>query len=158
MKRNHWIQKRRMLASCVIFSASLVSCERGPAPIEYGKVDCAECNMKLVDKRYGSQYVTGKGKQITFDDVNCLVEYILREPAASDGKPLYYVVDFKQPGVLLDATKAVYVHDKNLKSPMRADAAAFSDQPSAEAALKDFGGGGQILRWEEVKEKFKPAS
>lgn len=158
MKTNHRIQLGRMWAACALASVFPASCERGPVPIDFGKVDCAECNMKLVDKRYGTQYVTGKGKVFTFDDVNCLVEYILRGPAAGDDKPLYYVVDFNRPGVLLDATKAVYVHDKKLKSPMRADAAAFRDLPSAEAALKEFGGEGKILRWEDVKAKFKPES
>lgn len=134
----------------------LSACERGPVPIDYGKVDCAECNMKLVDKRYGTQYVTGKGKVFSFDDVNCLVEYILREPAASDDKPLYYVIDFNKPGAFIDATKAVYVHHKKLRSPMRADAAAFADLASAQSALKDLGDEGKILHWEDVKSKFKP--
>lgn len=136
----------------------LSGCGRGPVPIEYGKVDCAGCSMKLVDKRYGTQYVTGKGKVSIFDDVNCLMEHIQRDPSTGDDGALCYVVDFNRPGTLIDATRAVYVHDRSLRSPMRADLAAFGDLSSAQAALKDFGGGGKILSWEEVKVKFKPAS
>jgi copper chaperone NosL len=134
----------------------LIACERGPKPIDYGKTECAECSMTLVDKRYGSQYVTAKGKVFTFDDVNCLVEYILREPAASDDKPLYYVVDFNKPGEFIDATRAVYLHHKKLRSPMRADAAAFVDSAAAQTVLKELGDGGNILNWDEVKTKFQP--
>lgn len=135
----------------------LPACERNSRPIDFGNEDCAECNMTLVDKRYGAQYVTGKGKVFTFDDVNCLVEFILREPAASDDKPLYYVVHFNQPGEFTDATKAVYLHHKKFRSPMRADAAAFADPSSAEAVMKDLGEDGKILTWEEVKTMFKPS-
>ena len=134
----------------------LPACERSSRPIDFGNEDCAECNMTVVDKRYGTQYVTGKGKVFTFDDVNCLVEYILREPAASDDKPLYYVIDFNRPGEFIDATKAVYLHHKKLRSPMRADAAAFIDLSSAQAAMKELGEEGRILHWEEVKTLFKP--
>jgi copper chaperone NosL len=141
-----------MLPLFLVFPA----CERSSRPIDFGNEDCAECNMTLVDKRYGTQYVTGKGKIFTFDDVNCLVEYILREPAASDDKPLYYVIDFNRPGEFIDATKAVYLHHKKLRSPMRADAAAFIDLSSAQAAMKELGEEGKILNWEEVKTMFKP--
>lgn len=140
----------------VIALLMLPGCERGPKPIDFGNVDCAECNMTLMDKRYGAQYVTGKGKVFTFDDVNCLVEYILREPAAGDDKALYYVIDFNQPGGFIDATRAVYLHHKQLRSPMRADAAAFTDEAAARAALKELGGEGKILRWKEVKTMFEP--
>jgi len=134
----------------------LFACERGPKPIDYGKTECAGCRMTLVDKHYGSQYVTGKGKVFIFDDVNCFVEYILREPAASDDNPLYYVVDFNKPGEFIDATRAVYLHHGKLRSPMRADAAAFADPASAQAVLKELGEDGKILTWNEVKAKFQP--
>lgn len=134
----------------------LSACERGPRAVDYGNEDCVECNMTLMDKRYGAQYVTGKGKVFTFDDVNCLVEYILREPAASDDKPLYYVIDFSQPGEFIDATNAVYLHHKQLRSPMRADAAAFTAEAPARDVLKELGGEGKILTWDEVKTMFKP--
>ncbi len=155
-----WRLKIKAPVSSIWFAAAamimLPACERTFRPIDFGNEDCAECNMTLVDKRYGAQYVTGKGRIFTFDDVNCLVEWILREPAASDDKPLYYVVDFNQPGEFIDATKAVYLHHKKLRSPMRADAAAFIDLSSARAAMKDLGDDGKVLNWEEVMEMFKP--
>lgn len=134
----------------------LVSCERGPQPIDFGNQDCAECNMTVVDKRYGTQYVTGKGKVFTFDDLNCLVEYILREPAASDADALFYVVDFQKTGELIDATRAVYLRHAKLRSPMRADTAAFADVSAARAAAEELGEGAEILGWDEVKTLFKP--
>lgn len=134
----------------------LHGCERGPALVEYGKQECAECSMTLVDKRHGAQYVTGKGKVFTFDDINCFVEFIHREPAASDPKPLYYVIDFNKPGEWIDATRATYLKHEKLRSPMRADVAALPDSPSALALQKELGEGGKLLDWGEIKVMFQP--
>jgi hypothetical protein len=62
----------------------LPGCDSGPQPINFGKDSCAECNMTIVDKRFGAEFVTGKGKVFKFDDVNCMVEFIERAPHSSD--------------------------------------------------------------------------
>lgn len=132
----------------------LAGCETHPQPIDYGKDECAECNMTLVDRNYGNEYITGKGKVIKFDDVNCMIEFIRRESDKSDTKGKLRVIDFNAPNRFLEAEKAVYLHHKKLRSPMRGDVAAFPNRSEAEPVMTKLGEGGKILTWEEVQKLF----
>lgn len=140
-----------VLAPALLF---LTGCESGPQAIAYGKDECAECNMTLVDKHYGTEYLTGKGKVFKFDDVNCMLEYAGREPAKSDTSGRLVVIDFNTPNQFLEAERAVYLHHKKLRSPMRGDVAAFQNRSAAEAVMAKLGEGGQILAWQDVTKLF----
>jgi copper chaperone NosL len=110
--------------------------------------------MTLVDKHYGTEYITGKGKVFKFDDVNCMLEYTRRVPAKSDSKRKLVVIDFNTPNQFLHAESAVYLHHKKLRSPMRGDVAAFQDRTAAESVMTKLGESGRILSWEEVQKLF----
>ena len=129
-------------------------CESGPQPIDYGKDECAECNMTLVDKHYGTELVTPKGKIFKFDDVNCMIEFERREAAKHGAETSLYVIDFNTPNQFLEAENAVYLHHKKLRSPMRGDVAAFQNRSAAEAVMVKLGEGGRILDWEEARKLF----
>jgi copper chaperone NosL len=130
----------------------LGGCESGQQPIEYGRDACAECGMNLVDQHYGNEYITSKGKVFRFDDVNCMIEHVRR--VKNDDKAKLMVIDFNTPNQFLEAEKAVYLHHKKLRSPMRGDVAAFQSRSSAEAVMQKLGEGGKILTWEEVWKLF----
>jgi copper chaperone NosL len=130
----------------------LAGCESGPQPIDYGKDECAECNMTLVDKHYGTELVTTKGKVFKFDDVNCMIEFARRDPAKHAGT--LHVIDFNTPNQFIPAENAVYLHHKKLRSPMRGDVAAFQNLSATEAVMAKLGDGGKILNWQEVQKLF----
>jgi copper chaperone NosL len=132
----------------------LPGCRHGPQAIEYGKDACAECQMSIVDKRFGAEFVTGKGKIFKFDDVNCMVEFIEREPHASDSTAQGFVVVFNGGGTLAEKDQLVFVNHKKLRTPMRSNVAAFRDKASAQATLDELGEGGRFLTWEEVMKEF----
>lgn len=128
----------------------LPGCDAQPQAIEYGRDNCAGCTMTLVDKHYGSEFVSGKGKVYKFDDVNCLVEFLGRDPATSDKSSKTLIVDFNQPGVFLKAGKAVFLKHRKLRTPMGSHIGAFAFKDAAEAVDKELGGGGEFLTWVEV--------
>ena len=147
----HDLSKVTLFLPWVLF---LPGCKPEPQAIEFGKDSCAGCNMTLVDKRFGAEFVTGKGKVFKFDDVNCMVEFIEREPHAGDTAARRFIVTFNERGVLAEADKLVFVKHKSLRTPMRSHVAAFHDKASAQATLDGLGQGGAFLTWEEVMNEF----
>ncbi|RPJ32523.1 MAG: hypothetical protein EHM17_13045 [Verrucomicrobiaceae bacterium] len=142
------------LAAMVGAMLLLPGCDRGPQAIDFGKDSCAECNMTLVDKRFGAEFVTGRGKVFKFDDVNCMVEFIEREPHAGDSAARRFVVAFNGGGALVEADHLVFVKHKDLRTPMRSHVAAFRDKESAQATLDGLGEGGSFLTWQDVMKEF----
>jgi copper chaperone NosL len=132
----------------------LPGCDGGPQAIDFGKDACAECNMNIVDKRFGAEFVTGKGKVFKFDDVNCMVEFIEREPHAGDTAARRFVVAFNEGGALVEEDHLVFVKHKNLRTPMRSHVAAFRDKDTAQATLDDLGEGGSFLTWQDIMNAF----
>lgn len=133
------------LLAAVLF---LPGCDNGPVAIEYGRDECAVCKMILVDSRYGTEFITGKGKVHKFDDVNCLVEFMARDDAPA-GRGL--VIDFKRVNHFLDVDQAVYLKHPGLRTPMGSGIACFVDKDAALAVDSELGGGGTLIGWEDVK-------
>lgn len=141
-------------SSILAVALLLPGCDGGAQPIHFGKDACAECNMTIVDKRFGAEFVTGKGRIFKFDDVNCMVEFIEREPHAGDPSAGRFIVTFNEGGELADAGQLVFVKHGKLRTPMRSHVAAFRDRASAQAALDELGGGGTFLSWKDVMSEF----
>lgn len=149
-----WFKNRKLKSkmgaavAVLVISFSLFSCNSAPEKLNYNMDACDHCGMKLVDNRYGAMIVTGKGKAFRFDDLNCMVNYLNENVKEAEvGKLL--ITDFSSPGTLIDATKAHYLKNEELKSPMGANAAAFEKSDSLEkyfAALS-----GEKVHWADVK-------
>jgi copper chaperone NosL len=150
-KRSQHLSKLALLLPMVLF---LPCCEPEPQAIDFGKDSCAECNMTIVDKRFGAEFVTGKGKVFKFDDVNCMVGFIERAPHAGDTAARRFVVAFNEEGALAEAGELIFVKHKNLRTPMRSHVAAFRDKASAQTTLDELGGGGGFISWEDVMNEF----
>ncbi|MDP3850807.1 MAG: nitrous oxide reductase accessory protein NosL [Luteolibacter sp.] len=146
------LAKTALLLPLLLF---LPGCDPKPQPIEYGLDACAECNMTIVNKHFGSEFVTGKGKVFKFDDLNCMVEFIGREPHASDSRGMKLVIDFHSEGSFLHADEAVLLQHRKFRSPMRGDVAAFSNQSAADAVSRELGEGGRSLTWSDVLKSFQ---
>ena len=140
----------------VILGAVLVlpSCDKGPQAIDFGKDPCAECNMTIVDKRFGAEFVTGKGKVFKFDDVNCMVEFIERAPHNTDTSGKRFIITFNEGGGLMNADQMVFVKHDKIRSPMRSHIAAFCDKTSAQTVLDGLGDAGVFLTWENIMKEF----
>jgi len=131
----------------------LLSCSTAPEPLAYGKDGCYACKMTLMDNKFGAELVTKKGKIYKFDDVNCLMNFYKSDYEPAENIAHVLVVDFANPGQLIDALNAYYVHDEGIRSPMASNVAAFlrTDDVNKFNAQWD----GQELKWNELKEKLK---
>ncbi|HNS11646.1 MAG TPA: nitrous oxide reductase accessory protein NosL [Bacteroidia bacterium] len=132
----------------VLIATSLMACTRGPSPIEIGKDLCALCKMTIMDKRYGAELITDKGKIYKFDSAECLVNYLKEYPESEHPLQLIMVIDHALPGEFINAKEAFYLHSEKLSSPMGANVTALHSKAIAEDYLAQYGG--EIWTWEEL--------
>ena len=129
----------------------LAGCDAGPKPIRYGRDECAECKMTLVDPHYGAEHITARGRVYVFDDVNCLTAFQRRPAQQPATGARAVVVDFKHAGRLLPVDQAWFLLHDGLRSPMASGLAAFSAEADLEGVRRELGGGGRVLRWAGVE-------
>ncbi len=122
------------------------ACTSEMRPIDYGKDNCEQCRMTVMNPQYGAGMLTAKGKVLAFDAGECLVRYV--KTKGKNDKEQYFVSDYHKPGTLIDAGKAVFVHGENIQSPMGGNLAACSNLAAAEALQQELGG--ELLTWEQL--------
>lgn len=130
-----------------------VSCSVGPQPIHYGEDNCVLCEMTIMDKRYGTEIVTRKGKAYKFDSVECLVDFLKKNEKDTAEFKYLLITPFDKPGTLVDARESHYLHSKNLPSPMGLYLTAFADEHTALQFKEDFGG--RMFCWKRLVDEFE---
>jgi len=126
------------------------SCSPEPVPISFNRDQCDFCKMMISDPRYGAEIVTEKGKVYKFDSIECMPAYLTQFQFTAENIHSFWVVDFNNPQTLINAQKAVYLHSKNLRSPMGLNLTAVMNQEAAHN-LQDMYQG-QIVTWAEVQQ------
>jgi copper chaperone NosL len=109
--------------------------------------------MTLMDKKFGAEIVTKKGKVYKFDDVNCMIDFHNSGFEPEDNMAYRLVVDFANPEKLIDAQQAFYIKSNQIKSPMASHVASFEIKEQAELNNKEWKG--IWLSWGEVVTQFK---
>jgi copper chaperone NosL len=143
----------RSLVFAPMFIFYLTSCSVEPEPLKFGSDQCHSCKMTLVDKKFGAEIVTNKGKIYKFDDVNCMINFFNQWNVAEQEMQHLLVVDFSQSEKLMDARNALYIKSEMVKSPMAANVAAFEKKESLDQFNKDWKG--ILLSWGELRTQFK---
>ena len=143
----------RVFISIFLATNIMYSCSVEPEPIRYGTDGCHECKMTLMDKKFGAELVTRKGRVYKFDDVNCMINFFNSIENSTEEFRYKLVVDFTQPGKLVEASNAFYLKSTEIKSPMSSQVAAFEKQESMEALKQKWGG--IYLVWGELVTQFK---
>lgn len=146
--RNSKINLPKSILGIVVI-ALLFSCNAEQEKLNFNRDECAYCGMKLVDNRYGAMLVTSKGKSFAFDDINCMINY-KNEKLKDIEIAKQLVIDFSNPGNLIDATKAYFLKNEELKSPMGGNAAAFSNMDSLDTYYNILQG--EKTSWELIQE------
>ena len=54
-------------------SMFLLYCSPTVEPITFGDDQCTFCKMSIVDKRYGAEVLTTKGKVFKYDALECMI-------------------------------------------------------------------------------------
>lgn len=134
-----------MLTSLVII---LTSCSKQPEPIAYGEDECEFCKMLVMDKRYGAELVTDKGKIYKFDSIECLVGYIDNKNIDKNNYSSVWVGNYANPGNIIDANKAIYLKNDELRSPMGLNVLAVENQDQFNLIFKEYGG--RKLSWDNL--------
>lgn len=142
----------RSLALCALLFAVLGSCGQQTPHIDLGEVECAHCRMNVSDPRFAAVIMTTKGRQYSFDGPECMVSFVTQGSLPEAEVAQWYVSDFEHPSVLLDATKALYVHGPAFRSPMRGDVAAFASKVDRDKAVKDLGG--DPMDWPDARKQL----
>jgi len=132
---------------------TLISCSVEPEPLQYGEDACYTCKMTLMDKKFGAELVTKKGKVFKFDDVNCMLTFYNSGEIDPSGFSHRLVVDFSQPGKLVDAANAFYLKSSEIKSPMASQIAAFEKKEHLDERKEQLEG--IYLVWGELVTQFK---
>lgn len=126
------------------------ACTKESKPIDYGNDGCHFCKMTIVDKTYGSELITDKGKVFKFDAAECMINFLNENKDLPTSKLLtnYY----EEPTKFITVEEATFLISENLPSPMGANLTAFKTKSSAEKVLAEKGG--DLYTWEALKVHF----
>lgn len=150
IKLNHLLFALLSIASFFVF----ISCSNEPEPINYGEDHCSYCEMKIMDKKFGSELVSKKGKVFKFDSVECLAAFVNEgENVKSDNISSLWVTDYLNPENFLLAENSIYYVGKNIKSPMGLYISAFQTEKNLLSVTST--DEGKILNWSSIKEYVK---
>jgi copper chaperone NosL len=145
--------KSSFLYAGIVVVALLASCSVQPEPLQYGIDVCHFCKMTLMDKKFGAELVTKKGKVYKFDDLRCLLNYYHSGIEPTDVYQYKLVIDYNSDGKLIDADSAFYISSEEIRSPMDGKVAAFESKGIMDGFKKQWKG--IYLTWGEVTAQYK---
>lgn len=137
----------------ILIFLMLASCTMQPEPLVYGTDVCHFCKMTLMDNKFGAELVTKKGKVYKFDDMNCFLNFYNSGYETTDDFAHKLVVDFANPGKLIDATNGFYLKSPEIRSPMNAEVAAFERKEDMDIFKKKWKA--IYLGWGEIVTQYK---
>lgn len=140
-----------LLSLFVISSCSSVKEEA----IRYGSDQCKYCKMSIVDKNFGAEMVSKKGKIYKFDSIECLAAFELTGGVAKEKMHSLWVTEIGFSGQLLNLEKATIYHGQSLKSPMGLGFYASRKRISADKFQEKYNS--KPVTWDEVKKIVKEA-
>ncbi|MBT2291749.1 nitrous oxide reductase accessory protein NosL [Paenibacillus albidus] len=117
-----------------------------PLAIDEAVDICVICNMQVKDDAFATQLTTKDGKNYKFDDIGCMNEW--KEQNGTEEIGMDYVRDYNDKE-WIEFSKASYVYDKSLRTPMAYGVVSFKDTAAAEAFVKEQGVG-TVLTAEEL--------
>ncbi|WP_442587240.1 nitrous oxide reductase accessory protein NosL [Pedobacter sp. AW31-3R] len=118
----------------------LGACSTAPQPITVGKDACSFCKMSVVDKRYGAELITKKGKVYKFDDMHCLIAFRKSGSILNQDLQCMYIVNFDAPHELMELKDALLFKSELLRSPMGSNISGFKTKQALQSAAETFKG------------------
>lgn len=125
----------------------LMGCSTGPEAIRFGKDGCDHCRMTIMDKKFGGEVITEKGKIYRFDDIRCIVDF-LNAGSADKVTSSVYFLDYNGSGQLVKSDSAFLMKSEMLRSPMGGNTAAFRDATAHQSALTKLNG--SSVKWQDL--------
>ena len=138
--------KKPSLAIGILASLFITSCNPKPEKIDYGKDNCTECKMTIMDPKFGGEIVTKKGKVYKFDDTHCIAVFLERRGVELSNIHQTLFVQYNHPNEFVNVKSAEFVVSSRLKSPMGGNAAAFKNASEARKVSADIEGS-RVTNW-----------
>ncbi|HLT71046.1 MAG TPA: nitrous oxide reductase accessory protein NosL [Cyclobacteriaceae bacterium] len=138
---------------CFVVWMALQACSVGPEPLRYGEDACHSCRMTLMDKKFGAEVVSVKGKVFKFDDMNCMVNFLNSGTLTERDIAYKLVVDYTVPEKLITADNAFFLKSDEIRSPMASRVAAFEQKADMDRYKQSWDG--IYLTWGELVTEFK---
>ncbi len=137
----------------LIFVVLGLSCTPKKTSIDYGLDKCHYCKMGIVDRRFGCELVTNKGKVYKFDATECMVHFI--ESADLDVNEISMLLTntFDKPGELIPVDHCYFLQSENMPSPMGLYINPFSEKQLAMEYQKSKTG--FLYQWDELKDRLE---
>ena len=138
-------KKMSSLAMAGIVSLFIAGCSHKPEKIVFGKDQCAECKMIIIDPKFGGEIVTKKGKVYKFDDAHCVAVFLERRGVELNNIHQTLFLDYND-GEFVKVRSAEFVVSSQLKSPMGGNAAAFKNAGEAKKKSAELEGS-KVTNW-----------
>jgi len=134
------------VAIALIASLFIIACNPKPEKINYGKDNCAECKMTIMDPNFGGEIVTKKGKVYKFDDTHCIAAFLERRGVELSNIHQTLFALYNHPNEFVNVKSAEFVVSSRLKSPMGGNAAAFKNASEAKRKSAEIEGS-RVTNW-----------
>ncbi|MFC4601305.1 nitrous oxide reductase accessory protein NosL [Cohnella hongkongensis] len=127
-----------LLVLCVSIAAGCGGKKYEAVPINEEVDVCAICKMQVKDDAYATQLTTKDGKTYKFDDLGCMNEW--KQKNGTDDIGMDFVRDYNDKE-WIEFSKATFVYDSSIRTPMAYGIVSFKDRESAEAFVAEHGVG-----------------
>jgi len=145
-----FMKKRKKRLSVKLAAALILllfaACSKEPVPINYGNDNCDYCMMTIIENKFGTELITGKGKIFKFDSIECLAAY--ESELGNNEVDSKWVTDFAGTHQLINHNDAYFLFSKQLRSPMGLYLSAYSSVDELEKIKSEFGG--EKITWNEL--------
>lgn len=146
-KRDGLSKSTAALAVLAIFPL-LASCDSGPVPIKFGVDGCDHCKMTIMDKKFGGEIVTTKGKIYRFDDITCITEFIHKGTVPTANIGGIYIMDYAGSGQMILNVQAFFCEADTIRGPMGGHIAAFISKEECQSFIN--ANSGKSITWTEI--------
>jgi len=124
----------------------MTGCNPKAEKIAFGKENCAECEMTIMDPKFAAEIVTKKGKVYKFDDAHCVANFLGRRAVELTNIHQTLFVDYNNSNELIKVRTVEFVVSGQLKSPMGGNAAAFKNEAEARKKAAEIEGS-RVTNW-----------
>ena len=104
------------VALALVLAAGCAGGPPGPSTFDPAIDTCGHCGMPVRNVLFAAQLAAPGTATLFFDDINCLVEYINRNPRFAPGA-IAYVVDH-HTAAWIPAATALYTRNLQIATPM----------------------------------------
>lgn len=123
-----------MILVALLATTASCSIDAQSRPIQLNKNVCAGCQMSVTDLKFGTEFISDKGKCYVFDDFCCMIHYVKNHKQMKIKAA--YVPNYLLPTELILVKEAFFVKSDDLQSPMQGNTAAFKSKIEADKFAK----------------------